>query len=70
MNLGRDFTIGDSTYSPDRREIVFDRVGEESDFVLFDLPARESAGCPSFVSRRDVRVVEGARLERDAGGRR
>ena len=39
-NLGRGFTIGDFDISPDGREVVFDRIREESDIVLFDLPAR------------------------------
>ena len=39
-NLGQGFTIGDFDISPDGREIVFDRVREESDIVLFDLRAR------------------------------
>jgi Tol biopolymer transport system component/tRNA A-37 threonylcarbamoyl transferase component Bud32 len=39
-NLGRGFTIGDFDISPDGREIVFDRIREESDIVLFDLPAQ------------------------------
>ncbi len=38
-NLDRGFTIGDFDISPDGREIVFDRIREESDIVLFDLPA-------------------------------
>ena len=37
-NLGRGFTIGDFDISPDGREIIFDRIREESDIVLFDLP--------------------------------
>ena len=39
-NLGQGFTIGDFDISPDGREIVFDRVREESDIVLFDLRAQ------------------------------
>ena len=39
-NLGQGFTIGDFDISPDGREIIFDRVREESDIVLFDLRAR------------------------------
>jgi Tol biopolymer transport system component len=39
-NLGHGSTIGDFDISPDGREIVFDRVREQSDIVLFDLPAR------------------------------
>ena len=39
-NLGPGFTISDFDLSPDRREIIFDRTREESDIVLFDLPAR------------------------------
>jgi Tol biopolymer transport system component len=38
-NLGRGSTIGDFDISPDGREIVFDRVREQSEVVLFDLPA-------------------------------
>jgi Tol biopolymer transport system component len=36
--LGRKFAIGDFDISPDGREIIFDRVREESDIVLFGLP--------------------------------
>ena len=39
-NLGLGFTMGDFDISPDGREIIFDRVREESDIVLFDLLAR------------------------------
>ena len=39
-NLGREFAIGDFDVSADGREIIFDRAREESDIVLFDLPAR------------------------------
>ena len=39
-NLGQGFTIGDFDISPDGRAIVFDRVREESDIVLFDLRAQ------------------------------
>jgi Tol biopolymer transport system component len=39
-NLDQGFTIGDFDISPDGREIVFDRVREESDIVLFDLGAK------------------------------
>ena len=39
-NLGREFVIGDFDVSADGREVVFDRVQEESDIVLFDLPSR------------------------------
>jgi Tol biopolymer transport system component len=39
-NLARGYTIGDFDISPDGREIVFDRVREQSNIVLFDLPAR------------------------------
>ncbi len=39
-NLGRGFTIGDFDISPDGREIVFDRIREESDIVLFDRPGQ------------------------------
>ena len=38
--LGREFAIGDFDVSPDGREIIFDRVREESDIVLFDLRDR------------------------------
>jgi Tol biopolymer transport system component len=34
------FAIGDFDVSPDGREIIFDRVREESDIVLFELPDR------------------------------
>jgi Tol biopolymer transport system component len=34
------FVIGDFDISPDGREIIFDRTREESDIVLFELPAR------------------------------
>jgi Tol biopolymer transport system component len=37
-SLQRGFVISDFDVSPDGREIVFDRVREESDIVLFDLP--------------------------------
>ena len=36
-NLGRGFAIGDFDVSADGREIIFDRLREESDIVLFDL---------------------------------
>jgi Tol biopolymer transport system component len=36
-NLGRGFAIGDFDVSADGREIIFDRLREESDVVLFDL---------------------------------
>ena len=36
--LGRGFTIGDFDISPDGRELVFDRVRDESDIVLIDRP--------------------------------
>jgi len=39
-NLGRRFVIGDFDVSADGREIVFDRTRDESDIVVFDLPAR------------------------------
>jgi Tol biopolymer transport system component len=39
-NLGRGSTIGDFDISPDGREIVFDRVRDQPELVLFDLPAR------------------------------
>jgi len=39
-NLGREFVIGDFDVSPDGRELIFDRVQEESDIVLFELPSR------------------------------
>ena len=35
-NFGRDFTIRDFDLSPDGREIVFDRVRENSDILLID----------------------------------
>ena len=38
--LRRGFVIDDFDISPDGREIVFDRVREESDLVLFDLRAQ------------------------------
>ena len=38
-DLGRGSTIGDFDISLDGREIVFDRVREQSEIVLFDLPA-------------------------------
>jgi Tol biopolymer transport system component len=41
-NLGRGFVIGDFDVSPNGREIIFDRVREESDIVLFELPDRAS----------------------------
>ena len=39
-NLGREFAIGDFDVSADGREIIFDRAREESDIVVFALPAR------------------------------
>ncbi len=39
-NLGREFAIGDFDVSADGRDIIFDRVQEESDIVLFELPSR------------------------------
>jgi hypothetical protein len=39
-NLGRGFAIGDFDVSEDGREIIFDRVREESDIVLFEMPDR------------------------------
>jgi Tol biopolymer transport system component len=39
-NFGRDFVVRDFDVSPDGREIVLDRVQENSDIVLLDLPAR------------------------------
>jgi hypothetical protein len=39
-NLGRDFAIGDFDVSEDGRELIFDRVREESDIVLFERPDR------------------------------
>ena len=39
-NLGREFAIGDFDVSRDGREIIFDRVREDSDIVLFGLPVR------------------------------
>jgi Tol biopolymer transport system component len=38
-DLGREFAIGDFDVSTDGREIIFDRAREESDIVLFELPA-------------------------------
>ena len=38
--LGRGFVIGDFDLSADGREIFFDRIHEESDIVLIDLPKR------------------------------
>jgi Tol biopolymer transport system component len=35
--LGRELAIGDFGISPDAREIIFDRIREESDIVLFNL---------------------------------
>ena len=37
---GRGFVIGDFDVSADGREIIFDRARDESDIVVFDLPAR------------------------------
>jgi dipeptidyl aminopeptidase/acylaminoacyl peptidase len=45
-NLGHGFTIGDFDISPDGREIVFDRIREESDIVLFDLRAPANRWLP------------------------
>jgi Tol biopolymer transport system component len=39
-NFGRDFVVRDFDVSPDGREIVLERVQENSDIVLLDLPAR------------------------------
>jgi hypothetical protein len=39
-NFGRDFIIRDFDVSRDGREIVFDRVEENSDIVLIDLLPR------------------------------
>jgi hypothetical protein len=39
-NFGRDFIIKDFDVSPDGREIVFDRVQDNSDIVLIDRPQR------------------------------
>ena len=39
-NLGRELAIGDFDVSEDGREIIFDRIREESDIVLFELPER------------------------------
>jgi dipeptidyl aminopeptidase/acylaminoacyl peptidase len=39
-NLGREFAIGDFDVSEDGRELIFDRVREESDIVLFERPDR------------------------------
>jgi Tol biopolymer transport system component/DNA-binding winged helix-turn-helix (wHTH) protein len=41
-NFGPEFVIGDFDVSPDSREIVFDRLREESDVILIDLPRRSS----------------------------
>jgi Tol biopolymer transport system component len=38
--LGREFAIGDFDVSSDGREIIFERIQERSDIVLFDLPVR------------------------------
>ena len=38
--LGREFAIGDFDVSPDGREIIFERIQERSDIVMFDLPVR------------------------------
>jgi Tol biopolymer transport system component len=38
-NFGRDFVVRDFDVSPDGREIVLDRVQENLDIVLLDLPA-------------------------------
>jgi hypothetical protein len=40
--FGPEFVIGDFDVSPDSREIVFDRLREESDVILIDLPRRSS----------------------------
>lgn len=39
-NFGRDFIIKDFDVSRDGREIVFDRVQENSDIVLIERPRR------------------------------
>jgi len=39
-DLGPEFVVRDFDVSPDGREIVFDRVQENSDVVLIDLPPR------------------------------
>jgi Tol biopolymer transport system component len=39
-NFGRDVIIKDFDVSPDGREIVFDRVQENSDIVLIERPRR------------------------------
>jgi len=39
-NFGRDFDVRDFDVSPDGREIVFERMQDNSDIVLLDLPAR------------------------------
>jgi hypothetical protein len=39
-NLGRECAIGDFDVSADGREIIFDRIRQESDIVLFELPDR------------------------------
>jgi Tol biopolymer transport system component len=38
--LGREFAVGDFDVSRDGREILFDRLREESDIVLFELKGR------------------------------
>jgi Tol biopolymer transport system component len=39
-NFGRDFIIGDFDVSRDGREIVFDRIQQNSDIVMIDRPQR------------------------------
>jgi hypothetical protein len=38
--LGRELSIGDFDLSRDGRQIIFDRIREESDIVLFNLVVR------------------------------
>jgi hypothetical protein len=39
-DIGRDFAIGDFDVSRDGRELVFDRIREESDIEVIDRPPR------------------------------
>jgi len=39
-NFGRDVVICDFDVSPDAREIVIERVHEDSDIVLIEVPRR------------------------------
>ena len=43
-SLAPDFSIGDFDVSPDGREVVLERVQEDSDVLLLDLPGRDEAG--------------------------